>query len=282
MATQVPVPFSDPPYLLGLPSPWATPELLKWQKACRAFITEHLTQYAFDWEKEETVPDHVFQTFAKANMLIPNLASPLPVAELKAAGIHDILGVVKVEDFTYFHNMIYNDEMSASGLGGPGSSITAGMAFGVPPLIKFGSRQLKDKYLGRLFRGEVRACIAITEPDAGSDVANISTTAVKSQDGKKYIINGTKKWITNGIWADYTAMAVRTGGPGAKGLSMLWVPLKGHKGVEMRRLKVSGQIAAGTTFIELDDVEVPVDHLIGEEGRGMIQIMTNFKSVPFS
>lgn len=63
-------------------------------------------------------------------------------------------------------------------------------------------------------------------------------------------------------------MAVRTGGPGAAGLSLLMVPLKGHKGVEMRRLKVSGQISAGTTFIELDDVEVPVENLIGEEGKG--------------
>lgn len=64
-------------------------------------------------------------------------------------------------------------------------------------------------------------------------------------------------------------MAVRTGGPGPSGLSLLVVPLKGHKGVEMRRLKVSGQISAGTTFIELDDVEVPVENLIGKEGYGM-------------
>lgn len=279
MAQEIPVPFSEPPYLLGLPSPYYTPELRKWQKACRDFITENLTKYAYDWEKEETVPDHVFKKFAEARMLIPTLPSPLPVEELKACGIHDILGVVKVEDFNYFHCMIYNDEMARSGLGGPGASLTTGMAFGVPPLIKFGTRELKDRYLGELFRGEKRACIAITEPDAGSDVANITTEAVKSKDGKKYIINGTKKWITNGVWSDYAAMAVRTGGPGAKGLSMLWVPLKGHKGVEMRRLKVSGQISAGTTFIELDDVEVPVENLIGEEGRGMIQIMTNFKYV---
>lgn len=107
-------------------------------------------------------------------------------------------------------------------------------------------------------------------------MANIKTTAVKSADGTKYIVNGTKKWITNGIWSDYAAMAVRTGGPGPGGLSMIVCPLKGHKGVEMRRLKVSGQISAGTTFIELDDVEVPVENLIGEEGMGMRQIMTNF------
>lgn len=77
-------------------------------------------------------------------------------------------------------------------------------------------------------------------------------------------------------------MAVRTGGAGASGLSMLVVPLKGHPGVDMRRLKVSGQIAGGTTFIELDDVEVPVENLIGEEGMGMRYIMVSISSAPAS
>ncbi|KAK5120591.1 hypothetical protein LTR85_006247 [Meristemomyces frigidus] len=271
-----PVPFSEPPYLCGLPSPYYTPELRDWQKACRAFISEHLTPFAYDWEREETVPSHLFDTFSKHRMLIPTLPSPLPVKQLKDCGIHDILGVVKVEDFTSFHNLIYNDEMIRSGLGGPGASMTVGMAFGVPPIIKFGNKQLQDRFLADAFHGRTRFCIAITEPDAGSDVANIKTTGVKSKDGKKYIINGTKKWITNGIWSDYAAMAVRTGGPGPGGLSMIVVPLKNHPGVEMRRLKVSGQVSAGTTFIELDDVEVPVENLIGEEGMGMRYIMTNF------
>ncbi len=71
-------------------------------------------------------------------------------------------------------------------------------------------------------------------------------------------------------------MAVRTGGPGAAGISMMVVPLKGHPGVSMRRLKVAGQISAGTTFIELDDVKVPVENMIGDEGSGMRYIMTNF------
>jgi acyl-CoA dehydrogenase len=271
-----PVPFSEPPYLCGLPSPYYTPELRKWQKACRDFIDQYLTPYAMDWEREETVPDHVFQTFAKHKMLIPTLPAPLPVAQLKAAGIHDILGVVKVEDFNYFHNLIYTDEMSRSGLAGPGGSLTTGVAFGVPCVIKYGNKQLQDRFLPDAFHGRTRFCIAITEPDAGSDVANIHTTAVKSPDGKKYIVNGSKKWITNGVWSDYASMAVRTGGPGAAGLSLLVVPLKNHPGVDMRRLKVSGQIAAGTTYIDLEDVEVPVENLIGVEGQGMKYIMQNF------
>ncbi|KAF2767948.1 acyl-CoA dehydrogenase [Teratosphaeria nubilosa] len=272
---QTPIPFSEPPYLCGLPSPYYTPELRKWQKTVNAFISEHLTPYAQQWEVEETVPPHLFDLFSKHNMLIPTLPAPLPVKQLKDAGIHDILGL-KVEDFTYFHNMIYVDEMARSGLSGPGASMTTGIAFGVPCVIKYGSPELQRRYLPDAFWGRKRWCIAITEPDAGSDVANIQTTAVKSKDGKKYIVNGTKKWITNGVWSDYASMAVRTGGPGSGGISMIVCPLKGQKGVDMRRLKVSGQISAGTTYIELDDVEIPVENLIGKEGEGMTYIMKNF------
>ena len=77
---------------------------------------------------------------------------------------------------------------------GPGASLTTGMAFGVPPIIKFASQELQERVLPDLLLGKKRACIAITEPDAGSDVAGITTTAVKSEDGKEYIVNGTKKW----------------------------------------------------------------------------------------
>ncbi|OQO04879.1 Acyl-CoA dehydrogenase [Cryoendolithus antarcticus] len=276
MTSPTPVPFSEPPYLSGLPSPYYTASHRKWQAAVYAFISEHLTPHAFDWEREETVPEHVFHTFSKHHMLIPTLPAPLPVKQLKDAGIHELLGVLKVEDFDAFHGLIYCDEMQRSGLSGPPASMTTGMAFGVPPIFKFGSTELQQRFLPDFFWGRKRACIAITEPDAGSDVANIKTTATKSKDGKHYIVNGTKKWITNGIWSDYACMAVRTGGPGAAGLSLLIVPLKGHPGVDMRRLKVSGQISAGTTYIELDDVKVPVANLIGEEGKGMLYIMRNF------
>ncbi|KAK0356187.1 hypothetical protein LTR87_005903 [Friedmanniomyces endolithicus] len=206
-----------------------------------------------DWERAETVPPHVFATFSKHHMLIPTLPAPLPAADLKACGIHEILGVVKVEEFSYFHNLIYTDEMSRSGLAGPGASLTTGIAFGVPCVIKYGSPELRQRFLPDAFHGRTRFCIAITEPDAGSDVANIQTTAVRSQDGGSYVVNGR-----------------------AGGLSLLVVPLKGQKGVTMRRMKVQGQMAGGTTFIELEDVEVPVGNLIGEEGMGMRYIMNNF------
>ncbi|GAD96121.1 acyl-CoA dehydrogenase [Paecilomyces variotii No. 5] len=270
-----PIPFSEPPYLRGLPSPYHTESHRRFQKACRAFAWENLHKHALDWEREGEVPAHVYETFNKHNMLLPNMPSPLPVDWCKKLGIHDILGV-KVEEWDYFHTAIYIDEMGRSGLGGPGMSMSAGFAFGIAPVVKFGSPQLQERFLPDFLTGKKRMCIAITEPEAGSDVANITTTATKTPDGKHYIVNGTKKWITNGIWSDYTTMAVRTGGPGAKGLSLLLVPLKGYPGVNMRKIHVSGQTTGGTTFIELDDVKVPVENLIGREGHGMRYIMTNF------
>ncbi|KAI0105336.1 putative acyl-CoA dehydrogenase [Nemania sp. FL0031] len=274
----VPIPFSEPSWLMGLPSALYTDSHRRFQKAIRPFIQKHLLDHAVEWDKSETVPEHVYQDFAKANMLLPVLPAPLPIDWLKRLGIHELLGGIKVEDFDYMHVLIFNDEMARAGITGPPSSLMTGFAFGVPPIIKFGSKQLQEKLLPELLTGKKRSCIAITEPDAGSDVANITTTAVKSECGKYYIVNGTKKWITNGIWADYGTMAVRTGPPGsgAAGLSMLVVPLKNHPGVNMRRLKVVGSASAGTTFIELDDVKVPVENLIGTEGMGMRYIMTNF------
>jgi acyl-CoA dehydrogenase len=84
--------------------------------------------------------------------------------------------------------------MARSGSLGPGGAITTGVAFGLPPILKFGSQQLQEKFVPDIITGRKRICIAITEPGAGSDVANITTTAVKSKDGKHYIVNGTKKW----------------------------------------------------------------------------------------
>ena len=269
------VPFSEPPYLVGLPSPLYAEKHLKFQKACRKWLDENFLHKALEWEEEGDLPIDLFDTFNKVNMLLPNLASPLPVEWLHKSGIKDILGT-SVEDWDYVCTAIWVDEIHRSGLGGPSSGLTAGFAYGIPPIIKYGSKALQERFLPDLLTGRKRTCIAITEPSGGSDVANIETTAEKTKDGKHYIVNGTKKWITNGLWSDYSTMAVRTGGKGASGLSLLIVPLKGDDGVDMRRIKCTGVRSGGTTFIELDDVKVPVENLIGEEGRGMYYVMNNF------
>ncbi|KEF51549.1 uncharacterized protein A1O9_12466 [Exophiala aquamarina CBS 119918] len=269
------IPFAEPSYLRGLPSPYFQDTHLKFQKRCRAFFSEHFLPYVLEWETAGTVPEHVWTLFNKHNMLLPNLKSPLPIKWLHRLGLNDILGV-PVEEWDYLHTAIWVDERARAGISGPGSSLTPGFAYAIPPILNFGSEALQEKFLPKLLPGHARACIAITEPQAGSDVANIQTTAVKSADGSHYVINGEKKWITNGIWSDFATMVVRTGGPGPSGISLLVVPLKNHPGVTMRRLQVSGQQAGGTTYIELDDVKVPVENLIGKEGEGMKYTMTNF------
>lgn len=275
-----PIPFAEPSYLRGLPSPYFQETHLKFQQRCRAFFNEHYLPYVLEWETAGTVPEHVWTLFNKHNMLLPNLKSPLPVKWLRRLGLNDILGV-PVEEWDYLHTAIWVDERARSGISGPGSSLTPGFAYAIPPILNFGSEALQEKFLPKLLPGHARACIAITEPQAGSDVANIQTTAVKSADGSHYIINGEKKWITNGIWSDFATMAVRTGGRGPMGISLLVVPLKNQPGVNMRRLQVSGQQAGGTTYIELDDVKVPVENLVGKEGEGMKYIMTNFNHERF-
>jgi acyl-CoA dehydrogenase len=192
--SSVAVPFSEPPWLTGLPSPYYNDSHRKWQKACREFISEHLTPYALEWETQGNVPEYVFELFSKHNMLIPNLPAPLPIDMLKSLGITELLGGLGIEDFDYMHFSIYISEMRKVGIGGPTSSLSTGMAYGMPPIITYGSQELQRRLLPDLILGKKRICIAITEPDAGSDVANITTTATKTPCGRFYIVNGQKKW----------------------------------------------------------------------------------------
>lgn len=121
---------------------------------------------------------------------------------LHKLGIYTLPGGLKVEDFDYLHTMIYADEMARTGSVGPSGAITTGIAFGLPPILKFGDKQLQERFVPDIITGRKRVCIAITEPGAGSDVSNISTTAVRSDDGKHFIVNGTKKWYITSLYSN--------------------------------------------------------------------------------
>lgn len=114
-----------------------------------------------------------------------------------------------------------------------------GLGIGLPPILKFGNKFLKDKVAKDCLAGKKFICLAITEPYAGSDVANLKCEAKKTPCGKYYIVNGEKKWITNGVFADYFTVAVRTGGPGAGGISLLLVE-RTMPGVTTRQMNCSG------------------------------------------
>lgn len=138
---------------------------------------------------------------------------------------------------------------------------------GLPPVIKFGTKDLNDRVVAPCLNGDKFICLAITEPWAGSDVANIQTTAVLSADKTHYVVNGLKKWITNGINCDFFTTAVRTGGKGMKGLSLVLIE-KEFPGIKLKKMKCQGMWASGTTFIVFEDVKVPAANLIGKEGDG--------------
>jgi alkylation response protein AidB-like acyl-CoA dehydrogenase len=115
-------------------------------------------------------------------------------------------------------------------------------AAGLPPVMNFGSKYLQDKCVKDCLQGKKFICLAITEPYAGSDVASLRTTAVKDPSGKFYVVNGEKKWITNGVFCDFFTVAVRTGGEGAGGLSLLLLE-RGMPGLATKQMKVRAAAA---------------------------------------
>jgi alkylation response protein AidB-like acyl-CoA dehydrogenase len=171
--------------------------------------------------------------------------------------------------------MIITDEISRVGSGGFVWNMIGGYGIGGPPLLKFGKKALKDRIVPGLLTGEKRICLAITEPDAGSDVANLTCEAKLSEDGKHYIVNGEKKWITNGIWCDYFTTAVRTSDKGMNGVTLLLIE-RDFGGVSTRRMDCQGVWSSGTTYITFEDVKVPVENVLGKENQGFKVIMTNF------
>lgn len=132
------------------------------------------------------------------------------------------------------------------------------------------NKPLRDQLMEEVLSGKKKMCLAITEAFAGSDVAGLRTTAEKTPDGKYYIINGTKKWITNGMFSDYFVTGCRT----KKGFSVILVPR--GEGVETTLIKTSYSTAAGTAYVQYDNVKVPVENLLGEEDKGFVVIMSNF------
>jgi acyl-CoA dehydrogenase len=146
---------------------------------------------------------------------------------------------------------------------------------GLPPILASGSAALQQRVIPPVLRGEQVAALAVTEPGGGSDVARIVTRAVR--DGAHWRISGEKLYITSGVRADWLTVAVRTGEPGARGLSMIVVP-GDAPGLKRTALRKMGWWCSDTAQIHFDDVRVPLDHLVGEEGAGFQAIMENFNA----
>jgi len=252
----------------GHPSPYYKESHYKLRAHLRKWVDDTFTGKSEEWEAAGAIPPEFYHECAKAGLLVPIAAGKTIPKEWEKYGI---VAGIKAEEWDGFHDLILWDELTR---GGAIASLFIGLVVGAPPLRHFASKQLQQKILPEILSGEKRICLAITEPAAGSDVRNITTTAEKTKDGKHYIVNGEKKWITNGMFSDYFMTAVRTGGEGAEGISMLLIPRT--EGIMTRKIEIGAGGFSATTYVSFDDVKVPAEYLIGQEGFGFMYTMTNF------
>ena len=183
---------------------------------------------------------------------------------------------MKGEEFDCLHDLVQAQEFVRSNSRGFPDGNMAGMMISVTAVLQWiRNKEIKDRVTEEVLSGKKKICLAITEPFAGSDVAGLRTTATKTPDGKHYIVNGTKKWITNGMWCDYFVTGCRT----EKGFSVLLIPR--GEGVETNPIKTSYSTAAGTAFIEFNNVKVPVENILGVEHNGFIVISEYCRQISF-
>lgn len=223
----------------------------------RAFVAKEIAPHVDEWEAAGQLPRELHRKAAEAGVLGLNYPE-----EFGGTGTA----------FNLFHGLVQTEELARPGAGGICASLMT-HGIGLPPILAMGSEELKRRIAPEVLAGEKIICLGITEPGGGSDVANLKTRAERK--GASYIVNGAKTLITSGVRADYITLAVRTGGPGIGGVSLLLVETD-RPGVSRTPLAKMGWHASDTATIHFDDVEVPADNLIGPENGGFAGIMRNF------
>jgi acyl-CoA dehydrogenase len=221
----------------------------------RRFVEKEIVPFVDAWDEAESFPRDLYQKAGAIGLL--------------GIGFPEELGGVPSDAFTA---IIACEELARAGSGG----INAGLmshSIGAPPIVALGSDELKQRLIPPTLRGELVAALAITEPSGGSDVAHLKTTA--RRDGDHYVVNGSKTFITSGMRADYITTAVRTGGEGMGGISLLVIE-KDTPGLARTPLKKMGWWCSDTASLYFDDCRVPRANLIGEENQGFMGIMLNF------
>ena len=220
-----------------------------------------LEPYVTEWDEAKKVPDSIYKQMGERGYLAGLLGMKYPTQWTDYR-----VKSVPPEKWDLFHELLVTDEIARTGSGGLVWNLIGGFGIGCPPLTRYGKKPLVDRILPGILAGDKRICLAITEPDAGSDVANLTCEAKISDDGKHYIVNGEKKWITNGVYCDYFTTAVRTGKEGMNGISVLLI--ERGEGVSTRKMDCQGVWSSGTTYVTFEDVKVPVENLIGKENQG--------------
>jgi hypothetical protein len=203
------VPYGEPTWLTPqFKSPYYNESHRRLQKAMRIFTDTELYPIAQECEKTgKYIPQSLIDSMSRQGILHMRLG---PGRHLH--GVELMGGAVKGEDFDYFHDLIVGQESTRANARGFQDGNMAGMTISISAVNQFANDEAwKKKIMDEVFSGQKKICLAITEAFAGSDVAGIRTTAEKTKDGKFYIINGTKKWITNGMFCDYFVTGVKTG-----------------------------------------------------------------------
>ncbi len=206
-------------------------------------------------------------------------AGEFPRELYERAGELGILGVGYPEEWggfesDVFHEVVVTEELTRSSSGGLAAGLMS-HSIALPPILALGTPEQKERFIKPVLRGQKIAALGITEPGGGSDVANIRTKAVR--DGDHYVVNGSKTMITSGTRADQITLAVRTGGPGHKGISLLVVETDSPGFSVSKKLRKMGWWASDTGELSFEDVRVPAENLLGGEGSGFYGIMHNFQ-----
>lgn len=177
-------------------------------------------------------------------------------------------------DLDFFYTVIFLEEMQRINSGGFAAAMWVQAFLGAQHLLKEGDDRIKEEYLVPTLTGDKIGCLCITEPFGGSDVAGMRTTAVK--DGDHYVINGSKTFITNGVYSDYLVVAAKTD-PEAKGRGIsIFVMDRDTPGISATKLNKLGWRASDTGEIGFDNVRIPAENLMGEQGKGFPYIMQHF------
>lgn len=238
-------------------------EHLAFADAVRKFTAQEISPFVNDWEEAETFPRELYRKAADVGLL--------------GLGFPEEFGGIAETDA--FHVLLAAVELAQCGSGGVLASLLS-HSIGAPPIKNAGSAEMKARVLPQILSGEKISALAITEPGGGSDVAGLTTKAVR--DGDDYLVSGEKIFITSGMRADYYSVAVRTDptAKGANGVSMLLIE-GDTAGISKTPLKKMGWWSSDTAQLHFDQCRVPVSNLIGPENLGFMVIMQNFNMERF-
>ncbi len=238
--------------------PQFTEEHAALRKTVRNWAQTELHPNAEEWEAKRLFPREVFHRAAELGLL--------------GIRVDESYGGLGLD---WWYTVAYAEEMVHSGMAGLTMGLLVQSDMATPVIHEIGDDYHKRNFLMPAVRGEAIAALGVSEPDAGSDVASIRTTA--RREGDEYVVNGAKTYITNGTRADFVTLAVRTGGKGYGGISLLLMPtdIKGYR--VTKKLEKLGNHCSDTAELAFEDVRVPARNLLGDENMGFAYIMQNFQ-----